>query len=86
MSPFVQSMLRWLGLVRPDSGGSIGRLFKGEPPYGPPIRDAVASGDLNQMRRVRHTTSEWLSSIEVELTAIRQELAKLDAAIANLEA
>jgi Domain of unknown function (DUF1843) len=84
MSRFVQRILGWFGL----SGGSrspAGRLFKGEPPYGPPIRDAVASGDLNQMRRIRRTTSEWLNSVEVELATIRRELAKLDAAIASLE-
>jgi hypothetical protein len=80
------SILRWFGLGGRDSKGPAGRLFKGEPPYGPPIRDAVASGDLNQMRRIRHSTSEWLNSVEVELAAIRIELAKLDAAIASLEA
>jgi hypothetical protein len=83
-------ILRWLGLGRARGAGgevgSIGRLFKGEPPYGPPIRDAVASGDINQMRRVRHTASEWLNAVEAELTTIRTELAKLDAAIARLEA
>jgi Domain of unknown function (DUF1843) len=83
---FVQRILGWFGLGRRGSADSLGRLFKGEPPYGPPIRDAVASGDLNQMRRIRHATSQWLSSVEGELTAIRTELAKLDAAIAKLEA
>lgn len=79
-------ILRWFGLGRRPSGGSLGRLLKGEPPYGPPIRDAVASGDLNQMRRVRHSAGEWLTAVEAELAAIRKELAKLDAAITSLEA
>ena len=86
MSRFAQRIRHWFGLGPRHSRGPAGRLFKGEPPYGPPIRDAVASGDVNQMRRIRHTTNEWLNSVEVELAAIRMELTKLDAAIASLEA
>lgn len=30
------------------------------PPYGPPIREAVASGDATRMREVRENARKWL--------------------------
>jgi Domain of unknown function (DUF1843) len=63
-----------------------GRLFRNEPPYGPPMNDAVASGNLNHMRQVRAAAQNWLSAAEAELVEIRTVLRRLDAAISDLEA
>lgn len=30
------------------------------PPYGPPIREAIASGDTTRMRQVRESARQWL--------------------------
>lgn len=30
------------------------------PPYGPPIREAIASGDMTKMRQVRESARQWL--------------------------
>lgn len=30
------------------------------PPYGPPIREAIASGDTTRMREVREKARQWL--------------------------
>lgn len=36
------------------------RSFGSVPPYGAPIREAIASGDRTQMRQVRERARQWL--------------------------
>jgi hypothetical protein len=39
-----------------DSSASFGSV----PPYGVPIRQAIASGDATQMRQIRDGAQQWL--------------------------
>lgn len=60
-------------------------------PYGPPIRDAVASGDINHMKAVAEAARRALYPVSFKsVTAAqsddaRKALQELDAAIARLE-
>lgn len=60
-------------------------------PYGPPIHDAVASGDLQHMKAVAEAARRALYPVEFNRvsadneTEVREALANLDAAIAHLE-
>ncbi|MBB4636187.1 DUF1843 domain-containing protein [Longimicrobium terrae] len=52
-------------------------------PYGPPIRDAVASGDTGRMRRVSDNAHRWLEEYPHHKDAgeVRAALADLDSAL-----
>ena len=47
------------------------------PPYGDPIRQAIARGDLQEMRRVAASTRRWLKEIETLLTRLERQIDKL---------
>ena len=60
-------------------------------PYGPPILEAVASGDLQQMKAVAESARQALYGVELRPVDARNEadtraaLAELEAAIVELE-
>ncbi len=74
-----------------DEGGTEGarveraRIFQENKPYGDPMRDAMATGDLNEMRRVHAHASKWLQAAEAEIDDVRNTLRRLEGAIADLE-
>lgn len=51
------------------------------PPYGPAIREAVASGDLEEMRRVANDAEEHLrevGNVAAALELLKSEIAKAE--------
>jgi hypothetical protein len=52
-------------------------------PYGPPIRDAVASGDTARMQRVGDNARRWLAENghHKDVAEVRAALAELDASL-----
>jgi hypothetical protein len=77
--------------MKPDEGGiegarvERGRIFQENKPYGDPMRDAMATGDLNEMRRVHAYAGKWLQAAEAEIDDVRNTLRRLEEAIADLE-
>lgn len=49
------------------------------PPYGPPIRDAMARGDVAEMKRVAASARKWLKDVQGALDKLDQRVAKLSA-------
>jgi hypothetical protein len=45
-------------------------------PYGDPIRDAMARGDLQEMRRVAASARKWVSEVTTAMTALEYALAQ----------
>jgi Domain of unknown function (DUF1843) len=63
-----------------------------EPPYGPPLLDAVARGDLNEMKAVAEAARQSLYGVRFrrvsgpeEAREVREALATLEEAIHRLE-
>jgi hypothetical protein len=46
------------------------------PPYGPPIREAMARGDVAEMRRVAASARKWIKDAQAALDKLEQRLAK----------
>lgn len=55
-------------------------------PYGPPIQDAIASGDTLRMRQASINANQWLARNEGDPSApqVRAALADLDNALHRL--
>lgn len=53
------------------------------PPYGPPIRDAVASGDTTRMRFEAENAHRWLAANpdDARVAEVQQALADLERAL-----
>lgn len=73
-----------------EGGGEGGhvereRIFQENKPYGDPMRDAMASGDLNEMRRMHAYAGRWVQAAEAEIAEVRAMLGRLGEAIAELE-
>ncbi len=47
------------------------------PPYGPPIREAIARGDLQEMRAVAKSARKWLQNVEKALQQLEKNIEKL---------
>jgi len=47
------------------------------PPYGDPIRQAIASGDIQVMRKVAASTRHWLKDISTLLTSLERQIEKV---------
>lgn len=47
------------------------------PPYGPPIRDAMARGDVQEMRRVAAAARKWLSDVQSALEKLERRIEQL---------
>lgn len=46
------------------------------PPYGPPIREAMARGDVAEMRRVAASARKWIKDAQAALDKLEQRLSK----------
>ncbi|HEX7312746.1 MAG TPA: DUF1843 domain-containing protein [Pyrinomonadaceae bacterium] len=46
------------------------------PPYGPPIREAIARGDAAEMRKVAASARKWIKDAQAALDKLEQKLAK----------
>jgi hypothetical protein len=47
------------------------------PPYGPPIREAMARGDASEMRRVAASARKWIEDAQDALEKLEQRIAHL---------
>jgi hypothetical protein len=47
------------------------------PPYGPPIRDAIARGNLEEMRAVARSARKWIKDAEAALQKLEESITKL---------
>ena len=47
------------------------------PPYGPPIREAIARGDVNEMRKLAVVTRRWLRDVKAALTRLEKAIDKM---------
>lgn len=48
-------------------------------PYGDPLREAIAGGDVQQMRKVAASTRAWLKDISALLDKLEQQINRLSA-------
>jgi hypothetical protein len=46
------------------------------PPYGPPIREAIARGDVAEMRKVAASARKWIKDAQAALDKLEQKLAQ----------
>lgn len=54
--------------ARPTSGAV--------PPYGPPIREAIARGDAAEMKKVAASARKWIKDAQAALDKLDAKLAK----------
>ena len=47
------------------------------PPYGPPIREAMARGDAAEMRRVAASARKWINDAQAALEKLEAKLGKV---------
>ncbi len=47
-------------------------------PYGPPIRDAIVRGDIQEMRKLAVVTRSWVKEVQTALTTLEKNIQKLD--------
>ena len=58
-------------------GSTKGKAISGAvPPYGPPIREAMARGDQAEMRRVAASARKWIKDAQAALDKLEAKLAK----------
>ncbi len=58
---------------------SIGRTRSGAvPPYGPPIHDAIARGDLREMRALSLSTRKWVANVSAALRDLEKAIRGLE--------
>lgn len=48
------------------------------PPYGVPIREAIARGNVPEMRRVAASARKWLKDIQASLDAMEKSMKDLE--------
>ncbi|HEV2830028.1 MAG TPA: DUF1843 domain-containing protein [Pyrinomonadaceae bacterium] len=53
------------------------KTFGAVPPYGPPIRDAIARGNIQEMRAMAKSTRAWLKDVQTALNQLDVRIAKL---------
>jgi hypothetical protein len=46
------------------------------PPYGPPIREAIARGDVAEMRKVAASARKWIKDAQAALDKLDAKLAR----------
>jgi hypothetical protein len=47
------------------------------PPYGTPIREAMARGDVQEMRKVADAARKWVKDVQTALEKLEQKIEKL---------
>ena len=53
-----------------------GAISGAVPPYGPPIREAIARGDAAEMRRVATSARQWIKDAQAALDKLEAKLGK----------
>ena len=53
-----------------------GAISGAVPPYGPPIREAIARGDAAEMRKVAAGARKWIKDAQAALDKLEAKLAK----------
>ena len=53
-----------------------GAISGAVPPYGPPIREAMARGDAAEMRKVAASARKWIKDAQAALDKLEQKLGK----------
>ena len=48
------------------------------PPYGVAIRNAIASGDVREMRKVAAATRKWMREVQTSLAAMEKSVKNLE--------
>lgn len=48
------------------------------PPYGVPIREAIARGNVREMRRVAAAARKWLKDVQASLDAMEKSMKDLE--------
>jgi hypothetical protein len=48
------------------------------PPYGVPIREAIARGDVREMRQVAASTRKWLKDVQAALDRMEKSMKDLE--------
>jgi hypothetical protein len=48
-------------------------------PYGPPIREAIARGNIQEMRRVAASARKWLKDVQTALQKLERHIDELSA-------
>jgi hypothetical protein len=72
-------------MVKRKATGRVSkRSIANVPPYGDPIRQAIATGDRVKMKQMSVATRRWITSTEKQLASVRKALEKLDAVISKL--
>jgi Domain of unknown function (DUF1843) len=46
------------------------------PPYGPPIKEAIARGNVAEMKRLATSTRKWLKDVQAALDALEKAIGK----------
>lgn len=65
------------GKVSSKKGASkAGAISGAVPPYGPPIREAIARGDAAEMRKVAASARKWIKDAQAALDKLEAKLAK----------
>ena len=47
------------------------------PPYGPPIREAMARGDASEMRKVASSARKWIKDAQAALDKLDAKIGKM---------
>ena len=47
------------------------------PPYGLPIREAIARGDVQEMRKLALSTKKWLTDVQAALGSLEKAIQKM---------
>ena len=58
-------------------GARAGAIGNNILPYGDPIRQAIARGDVNEMKRVSASSRKWLREVQALLDKLDQRIAKV---------
>lgn len=58
------------------SAAKAGAISGAVPPYGPPIREAIARGDAAEMRKVAASARKWIKDAQAALDKLEAKLAK----------
>lgn len=65
------------GASKKSGGASRAGAAGAVPPYGPPIREAMARGDAQEMKRVAASARKWIKDAQAALDKLEQRMAKM---------
>ena len=62
---------------RKSTSKIIGAASGAMPPYGPPIRAAIARGNIQEMRKVAASARKWIRDVEYALRSLEKRIDQL---------